>query len=105
MLHINEQEAKKLLQRLQDEQKKIREKAAQEEYEVKQRQQTILSYLEPQIEKMDKFENEMSDPKKHLPKEKFHKKAKFSFVMCNDKYDKATRDPLPAVVNDLMNTK
>ena len=61
----------------------------------------------PQIEKMDKFENELSDPKKHLPKEKFHKKAKFSFSIYNDKYDPqyVTHDDLPEVLNDYTNTQ
>ena len=71
------------------------------------RQQNILSYIVPQLEKMDKFENEMSDPQKHLPKQKFREKTKFSFIMCNEKYDPdyVTHKDLPEVVNDYMNTK
>ena len=47
LLHINEQEAKKLLERLQKEQDKVREQALNEELEVKQREQVLLNYLEP----------------------------------------------------------
>ena len=47
LLHINEQEAKKLLNRLQKEQDRVREQALNEELEVKQREQVLLSYLEP----------------------------------------------------------
>ena len=54
---------------------------------------------------MEKFENELNDPKKHLPKEKFHKKLKFSFIMCNENYnpDYVTHSDLPEVVNDFKN--
>ena len=47
MLHINEHEAEKLLQRLHQEQKEIREQALNEEYELRQREQILLSFLEP----------------------------------------------------------
>ena len=47
LLHINEQEAKKLLDRLQKEQDRVREQALHEELEVKQREQVLLNYLEP----------------------------------------------------------
>ena len=54
---------------------------------------------------MDKFENELNDPKKHMPKQKFHRKAKFSFIMCNENYnrDYVTHVDLPEVVNDFRN--
>ena len=48
MLHINEEEAKKMLLRLQKEQDRVREQALHEELEVKQREQVLLNYLEPQ---------------------------------------------------------
>ena len=47
MLHINEHEAKKLLERLHQEQKKIREQVVNEEYEARQREQILLNFFEP----------------------------------------------------------
>ena len=47
MLHINEHEAEKLLQRLHQEQKRIREQVLNEEYELRQREHILLSFLEP----------------------------------------------------------
>ena len=47
MLHINEHEAKKLLERLHQEQKKIREQAINEEYEARQKEQILLNFFEP----------------------------------------------------------
>ena len=54
---------------------------------------------------MDKFENEINNPNKHLPKQKFRRKSKFSFIMCNGKYNKeyVTHVDLPEVVNDFRN--
>ena len=56
---------------------------------------------------MDSFEAEMGDPKKHMPKQKFRKKSKFCFIMCNEKYDPdyVTHKDLPEVVNDFRNAK
>ena len=56
---------------------------------------------------MNKFENELNDPKQHLQKQKFRKKAKFSFILCNETYnpDYVTHRDLPEVVNDFMNAK
>ena len=53
MLHINEYEAEKLLQRLHQEQKEIREQALNEEYEVKQRERILLSFYEPKFDKLN----------------------------------------------------
>ena len=53
MLHINEHEAEKLLQRLHQEQKEIREQALNEEYEVKQRERILLSFYEPKFDKLN----------------------------------------------------
>ena len=55
-LHVNEHEARRLLERLQSEQDKIREQAIQEEKEGKHRVQNILNYLEPQAQSMSKIE-------------------------------------------------
>ena len=54
---------------------------------------------------MDMFETELSEPSKHLQKQKFHKKSKFNFIMCNGRYNKdyVTHDDLPEVVNDFRN--
>ena len=54
---------------------------------------------------MDMFESELKNPKKHLPKQKFRKKSKYSFIMCNEKYNPAyvTHKDLPEVVNDFGN--
>ena len=54
---------------------------------------------------MDMFEAELSEPNKHLQKQKFHKKSKFSFIMCNEEYnpDYLTHISLPEVVNDFRN--
>ena len=105
MLHINEHEAEKLLQRLHQEQKEIREQALNEEYEVKQRERILLSFYEPKFDKLNQFENELSEPSKNLPKQKFRKKSKFSFIMCNEEYnpDYLTHVSLPEVVNDFRN--
>ena len=61
--------------------------------------------MEPQFEKFDNFKNELINPKQNLPKQKFHKKSKFSFIMCNESYnpDYVTHSDLPAVVNDFRN--
>ena len=49
----------------------------------------------------------MSNPKEHMPKQKFHKKSKFGLIMCNEKYDRdyVTHKDLPEVVNDFGNAK
>ena len=54
---------------------------------------------------MSKFESELNDPSKHLPKQKFRKKSKFSFIMYNERYnpDYVTHKDLPEVVNDFRN--
>ena len=54
---------------------------------------------------MAKFEDELNEPNKHLPKQKFRKKSKFSFIMCNEEYnpDYLTLPTLPEVVNDFRN--
>ena len=54
---------------------------------------------------MDMFETELSEPSKHLQKQKFHKKSKFSFIMYNERYnpDYVTHNDLPEVVNDFRN--
>ena len=54
---------------------------------------------------MDKFESELKNPKKHLPKQKFRKRSKFSFIMCNENYNPeyVTHVDLPEVVNDFRN--
>ena len=56
---------------------------------------------------MNDFEKEMSNPKENLPKQKFQNKSKFSFIMCNDVYDRdyVTHTNLSEVVNDLRNAK
>ena len=56
---------------------------------------------------MNDFEKEMGNPKDNLPKQKFHNKTKFSFIMCNEVYDPdyVTHTNLPEVVNDLRNAK
>ena len=56
---------------------------------------------------MNDFEKEMGNPNDNLPKQKFHSKTKFSFIMCNEVYDRdyVTHGDLPEVVNDLRNAK
>ena len=56
---------------------------------------------------MNDFEKEMGNPKDNMPKQKFHSKSKFSFIMCNEVYDRdyVTHSNLPEVVNDLRNAK
>ena len=55
--------------RLQREQDMIREQAIKEELDIKQKEQNVLNYLEPQSQKMGQAEREMENAKKHLPKE------------------------------------
>ena len=64
-----------------------------------------MSFLVPRLQRMDKFESELSNPSKHLPKQKFHKKSKFNFIMCNGRYNPeyVTHKDLPEVVNDFRN--
>lgn len=45
MLHVNEQEAQKLLQRLKHQQQFMREKAMKEEQEGQQKEQVLLTYM------------------------------------------------------------
>ena len=85
----------------------IREQAIKEELDIKQKEQNVLNYLEPQSQKMGQAEREMENAKKHLPKEQFRQETKFGLIMYNEVYDPAyvTHGNLPEVVNDFRNAK
>ena len=53
MLHINENEAQKLFNRLKRQQQMMREKAMKEEQEGQQKEQVLLDYMQPHSQRMN----------------------------------------------------
>lgn len=55
MLHVNQNEAQKLLDRLTHQQIQMKEQALKEEKEGKQNEQVLLKYIEPYSKRMSKM--------------------------------------------------
>ena len=101
--HVNEDEAKKLLTRLNRKQEQLKEQAIKEELESKQKEQVLIDYMEPHSQRMNQMKNELQNPQNFMPLEKFCDLTKFAVLLCNEDYDQmyTTMDSLPAVKDDL----
>ena len=60
-----------------------------------------------QSEKMNKIREQIMDPKKLMPKERFKLWTKYALIICNKTYNKkyTTMCDLPAVDDDFKNAK
>ena len=99
MHFVSEAEAEKHFKRMEDQQQKVKEKAEKEELKRKEKEETVLTFLQKHKGDFEKLKEEIEQPDKNQKQERFRKDDKFALVLSNKTYDtsKTTMKDLPAV--------
>ena len=99
MLHINEGEALRQLQLIDDQANQFVDMADKDEQQRKLKEEAVLSFLHKNTNEFDRVKSEIEQPELFQQKDKFTKK--FALVFCNENYQNTRlMDQLPAVRDD-----
>ena len=83
MQHISVEEAKKHFKRMENQQKRIKEKAEQEEQKRKEKEEYIISFLNKHSGDFEKLKTEISQPDKNQKQEPFKEEDKIALIISN----------------------
>ena len=84
MLHINEGEALRQLQLIDDQANQFVDMADKDEEQRKLKEEAVLSFLHKNTNEFDRVKSEIEQPELFQQKDKFTRK--FALVFCNENY-------------------